>query len=437
MTSLSSSKPSKSSSLLKDNNLMLEKLKTKLYNFLRWSEKYTKTDMVYLASGGFWLSASKVISLISSLLLAIAYARLLPPTAYGTYKYILSIASLISIASLPGLNTALINAIAQGYEGTVKPIVKTKIKFALIGSTLSLLIAGYYFYQGNYILALGLVIVSIFTPLTSIIIYGFYLQGKKDFKRIAIYNSIHTIILTFSLFITILLTNNVIIIITVNFFISWIVKLYFNQKTIISPPSTPIDQQAIRFGKHLSLIEIINSLARQLDKILIWHFLGASSLALYAFAVLPIEQLRNFLKLINKLAQPKLAGQNSYKIKQTLVVKIIKSSLIFATITTIYIGLAPFLYKILFPQYQSAAHLSQLFAIVLLFVPWNLTTTALIAKNKHISLYKVNTISSLIKITLLLLLTPLWGIIGTITALIISTFLNNVISFILFKRELN
>ncbi len=416
---------------------MATKLKTKLYNFLRWSEKYTKTDMVYLASGGFWLSVSKIISLFSSLLLAIAYARLLPPTVYGTYKYILSIASLVGIAALPGLNTALINAVAQGYEGTIKPIIKTKVKFALIGSILSLLIAAYYLYQYNYTLALGLVVVSVFLPLTSIIIYGFYLQGKKDFKRIAIYNSIHTIILTLALFITILLTNNVIIIITVNFFISWIVKLYFNHKTISSISSSKINQQAISFGKHLSFIEIINALARQLDKILIWHFLGASSLALYAFAILPIEQLRNFLKLINKLAQPKLAKQAPDKIKQTLAVKIIKSSLVFAIITLIYIVTAPLLYKILFPQYQSAARFSQLLAIVLLFIPWNLTTTALTAKNKHASLYKVNTAASLVKIILLLIFTPRWGITGAITALILAAFFNNTISFILFKRDLN
>ena len=74
---------------------MIKKIKEKIYNLLRWSEKYTKTDMVYLAHGGFWLSFGQIISSLSSFLLAIAFANLLPKETYGNYKYILSIASIL------------------------------------------------------------------------------------------------------------------------------------------------------------------------------------------------------------------------------------------------------------------------------------------------------------------------------------------------------
>ena len=36
-------------------------LKKRLVHILRWSERYTKTDMVYFASGNFWLITSRVI----------------------------------------------------------------------------------------------------------------------------------------------------------------------------------------------------------------------------------------------------------------------------------------------------------------------------------------------------------------------------------------
>jgi len=64
----------------------IKKLKDKIYRLLRRSEKYFKTDMVYLAHGGFWLTLGQIISSAASFLLAIAFANLLPKETYGTYK---------------------------------------------------------------------------------------------------------------------------------------------------------------------------------------------------------------------------------------------------------------------------------------------------------------------------------------------------------------
>ena len=58
---------------------MIQKIRNKAYNVLRWSEKYTKTDMLYLAKGGSWFTVGQVVSSSSVLLLAIAFANLLPP----------------------------------------------------------------------------------------------------------------------------------------------------------------------------------------------------------------------------------------------------------------------------------------------------------------------------------------------------------------------
>jgi hypothetical protein len=44
---------------------MIEKIKNKIYNLLRWSEKYTKTDMVYPVRVA-WLTLSQSISVSSS-----------------------------------------------------------------------------------------------------------------------------------------------------------------------------------------------------------------------------------------------------------------------------------------------------------------------------------------------------------------------------------
>ena len=81
---------------------------------LLWSEKYIKTDMVYLARSGFWLLFGQGTTLLSVLALSIVFANFLPKETYGTYKYILSLTGIFSIFTLPGMTTALIRATARG-----------------------------------------------------------------------------------------------------------------------------------------------------------------------------------------------------------------------------------------------------------------------------------------------------------------------------------
>jgi len=129
---------------------LIKKTKIRLYNLLRWSQKYTKTDMVYLAKGGSWLTLGQIVSTIASFLSAIAFANLLPRETYGQYKYILSITSILAIPTLAGINTAVIRAIARGYEGSFIPALKTKIKWGLLGGITSIGLAGYYYFSALY-----------------------------------------------------------------------------------------------------------------------------------------------------------------------------------------------------------------------------------------------------------------------------------------------
>src|SRR3989338_6258286 len=118
---------------------MVKILKVKTYNFLRWTEKWLKTDMVYLTKGGFWLTAGQLFSSLSAFLLSIAFANLLPRETYGTYKYVLSIASLLSIPTLSGMTTSLAQAVAGCYDGSFIPALKARIKWGLFGALASLI----------------------------------------------------------------------------------------------------------------------------------------------------------------------------------------------------------------------------------------------------------------------------------------------------------
>ncbi len=110
----------------------MNNLRVKTYKILRKSEKFFKIDMVYLAKGGFWITSGQSINTILSLVLIVAFANLLPKETYGTYKYILSLAGVLNIFTLTGMNSAVARAVAVGSEGALKASVKYQLKWNLL-----------------------------------------------------------------------------------------------------------------------------------------------------------------------------------------------------------------------------------------------------------------------------------------------------------------
>jgi len=121
--------------------------KQKVIDSLRWSQKYTETDMLYLAKGGFWWTAGRAGLFLISFLTMIAFAHWLPKEGYGTYQFVLAGLGFFTIFTLSGIDISLIKSTAQGKEGTLSLAVKEKIKFGTIGSLLSLILAGWYLYR--------------------------------------------------------------------------------------------------------------------------------------------------------------------------------------------------------------------------------------------------------------------------------------------------
>ena len=82
-------------------------MKTKMLQILRWSERYTRTDMRYLAEGGFWVTANCVLQVALGLVTTIALANLLPKEALGTFQFILCQATIIILRSCHSVHSRL------------------------------------------------------------------------------------------------------------------------------------------------------------------------------------------------------------------------------------------------------------------------------------------------------------------------------------------
>ena len=78
------------------NTPMIPKIKNKTKKFLLWSQKYTRLDMVYIASSGFWTTASFGINTLLSVGLTFVFANFIPKETYGLYKYIMSLSGALA-----------------------------------------------------------------------------------------------------------------------------------------------------------------------------------------------------------------------------------------------------------------------------------------------------------------------------------------------------
>jgi len=347
----------------------MDKFKQKTYRLLRWSERYTGTDMVYLAKGGFLLTSGHIVSSGVVFLSAIAFANFIPKETYGIYKYLISIVATLSVTTLSGVGEMLTQSVSRGNEGTFIPALKTKIKWGLLGAIGSLGISFYYFVQGNNMLATIFAITSLFVPFVeSLTLYQSYLQGKKLFTPFTIYITLSQVIGSAIMIATIYLTNSIYIII-LSYYLAWtLIRLFFHSIVVRKyPPNNKVDEKVIPYGKKSTIVDFIASGLSTMEKALIFHFLGPVPLAIYSFAQAPLTQFTGLFRNIPVLAVPKMASRPIESINSMLKNRMLVAFAFSLLAAVTYIFLAPFFYKFILPQYLESVKISQLLALTILF----------------------------------------------------------------------
>jgi len=413
-------------------------LRKKVYKLLRKSERYTKTDNIYLAKSSFWINLSKIINSLGAFFVAVAFANIIPKETYGTYKYILSMGTIFAIFTLPGIETAIIQHIAKKGNGSLLPIVKTRLRWGILGGIASLILAGYYFINHNITLTISFLITAPLLPLVeSIGIYRQFLQGKKMFKTYSIYVIIVQTFTSLGLIAVLFLTKNLYLIVLA-YFILYIISHYiFLKKTIkkFSLCQEEENKQIISHGKHFTLMDIISRVAKYFDKIVLWHFLGAIPLAIYSFAVVPPTKISSVFSTINRIALPKFSNRSLKELSLNIWNKILRMFIFLIPITIIYILIAPYIFRIFFPGYLESIKYSQIFSITILLIPLNLVSTIFTSQIKKKELYILNLTSPTFKIVLLLILVSSFGIMGAIYSIIGGEIFKFLLGTILLKKS--
>ncbi len=414
----------------------MNKLKEKGISWLKWLEKYTKTDMLYLARGGFWGLISQISLVIMTFGLAIAFAHLVPKEVYGQYKYILSIISLLGTLTLTGLGTATLQSISRGYEGALSYAFWKNIKWSVLFFLGAGLISVYYFIHGNFTLAVSMLIAGCLWPFfNSTNFYSSLLIAKKDFRRITIYfDIIGNFVPYICLFVTMFLTKNPVFFVAVYIISNTLIGIILYRRIIsIYKPNNKVDPEMLTYSKHLSLIGILSGLSDNLDQILVFHYVGAAELAVYNFATAIPDQIKGPVKNLGNMIFPKFAEREDKEIKSGMGLKMLILLAVCLIMTVGYIALAPYIFKIFFPKYLDSVFYSQIFSLSLISYIAIPANTYLVAKKKIREQYITNVTMSIFQIIILFVSVVVWGLIGLVVARVLVRTLSAVISIVFYN----
>jgi len=407
---------------------------------LRKTEKYTKTDMVYLASGGFWQGAGQVLTGLISLALTIVFANYLPKETYGVFRYTLSIAGVLSIFTLTGMGQAVSQAVANGAEGVFVSAVKYQLKWNVLQFLVFISLSAYYLLNNNAELALSLSILGVLTPLTAALsTYGGYLGGKREFRLANIYNVVSVAVYAIGMATVIFVNGEVVWLIAVYALTSFGTTLYFYLSTLrrFKPPTsdeTGADVAVKKYGRELTFIGFLGPIMAQIDKIILAQFWGATPLAVYSLATAVPNRATSPLKSWVGIGMPKFSTKTPQEINTIFYTRIFQGLLIGALCTGAYVLLSPYLFTYLLPKYLEALPFSQLLSASFIFALPNRYISLLMTSQKLSRLIFLNSIvQSAIKIGLYVILGIWGGVLGLIVANVSFSFISMVINITVWR----
>lgn len=391
------------------------------YRLLRFLERYTKTDMVYLTRGGSWLFLGQAGAIILSFSLAVAFGHLASQDTYGNYKFILSVAGVLGALSLSGVGTAIAQAVARGREGALPQGFRLNLLSGAGIVLLGLMGAAYYAYEGNLFVAASLVAVALLTPLSnSFSLYDAYLVGTRDFKRQTLYG-LTTYAVTTVLLIGVLYVNpRAILLVAAYLFASTGAMAFWYWRTVRRTRNKAREPELLRYGGHLSVMNVIGMVADKVDSIIVFTVLGPAQVGVYAYAIALPEQIKMAVKSIVPLALPKFAERTLAEVRQTIWIRMLYLMAGLAIVLGAYALAAPFLFQTFFPVYLESVPFSRIYALSLVAVGIITPLTALFqAQRMTRELYWSSNVGAIILLVSLPILVPLWGILGAIVAQII------------------
>lgn len=356
-------------------------MKERAIRLLRWSERYTKTDMVYFAGNGTRVLFGQLTVGLTAFITTVVLAHILNQETFGQYRFITAVIPIIGLLALSSLGGALARTVTRSHAVLWGQLLRVKLLFGLGAAASATLIAGWYWTQGNLLLAQLYGIVAFAIPSYDLfLLYNDYLQGAKQFKYASLYVGITRIVQATLVIGVALITHNILLIL-IAFFLGLLMPQYIfyrrTRKRHMHSAQHPPEAGLTTYALHLSLLQAVVVLTASIDKIATWHYLGAQQFAIYSVALaLPL----NILLLFNFIPQiyfPHISTMTlDVPTRKRVLGHITLMLMLLTLVGTLYALVAPILLPLLFRQYVASVPVTLILAAL---IPL-LSTNAVIAK---------------------------------------------------------
>lgn len=413
---------------------MFSDTKSKINLFFFNKGKKIGVDLPYFVNNGFWLVLKQLVGSICGLSLSIAFARLTTKDIFGQYQLILSIFSMVSIISIPGLNISVARSVARGNDGDYRDSVRKSFFWSLFGIPALWIIGIYYYLHISQVFGITLIVSGFFFPfLYSTNTWGGFLMGKSKFDAYTKFDIILEITNLFLMSLMIYLKPDSLLTIAITYFS---IYSFFNGlfyfKTLSFVGNNKKSPDTIKYGWFLTFNYNIELIAESINKVIIGVFLSPSLLAAYTIVSLVPVKFRNVFKPFLNILFPKMTSDRVDIVEK---IKMNKIFFYFLFIGIIAIGLVYFflideLNLLLFGEnYADFYHYAKYFVIsMVLNFPVLVLTKYIQAKKMEKAIFYTGPVFLALRTVLTVIFIYFWSILGAVIAFNVGS----IIRFIMF-----
>lgn len=379
--------------------------------------KLLHLDVRFYGKSFFLMSLGQASGIVRGVATTFLMARWLPRNTMGEFRYVLAIFGIAGMFSLSGLFSSIIRGVAKGDTVIARVALKRILIFSPLGSLLLVVAAAErYWLAHETVVATALLIAAAVFPFYSVSgLYGPILTGKEEVKRLVTYAIMNNLTFALCFFLVIWQTKELLPVVIAYFVFDILFRGALTIRELRRLPVKGDATEHLALGSHLTAIGVFQTLASQLDSILLQRFAGYGMLANYSIASLIPEQMKDFVNAMSGIVLRRFSQREntSKTLRETRrhFFTVIGLAVIFIVA---YAAVIPFVLPWIFPQYRNEVLPSIVYAIGLVGLGSIVGLNYFQAQNQLNRLWAFYIVNTFLQVGSNLLLIPFFGSWGAV-----------------------